>query len=247
MKLSSYGLSDIGRSRTCNQDTIYLDPEMNLFIVADGMGGHSAGDMASQLSVKNIINFMKENSSLPPEKRIRESLLFANKEICDYAKKNDDIASMGTTVLLLFFAEQQLYIANVGDSRSCLIFQKKIYQLTRDHSLIQAKMDLEIYTRKEAAKDSQKNILVRTIGYSERVDVDIFQYTPSPYDIFICASDGLYDQVSDSKIIATVNELLPDPEKAREDDLKNLVKTLIDLSNTYSGNDNISVIVILVG
>jgi PPM family protein phosphatase len=243
--LISAGICDIGRKRKTNQDSIYMNPERNLFIVADGMGGHNGGDIASALAVKSIPDFFVKESSLEPTQLLEKSVQFANETIKNRGKEDPLLVGMGTTVVSFFFKETSLYIANVGDSRAYLVNNHRLYQLTRDHSLVQEKLNIGIYNRDQAQKDPQKNVLVRTVGFEDHVEVDIYTYKVCRHDIFLCCSDGLHGKVSDADIVYIINKFIPDPSKATPEALNSAVKMLVHQANANGGNDNISVILIV--
>ena len=245
MPLLSAGLCDIGKKRKTNQDAIYLNPKSNLFVVADGMGGHNGGDIASQMAVKLLPEFALSNLELEPKILLTKSIHYANELILKRAAKEEMLQGMGTTIVTSFFHGQHLYIGNVGDSRAYMINRKRIYQLTKDHSLVQEKLNMGIYSREQAAKDPQKNVLVRTVGFEEEVQVDVYTYKVSRNDIFLTCSDGLHGLVSDQDINYIVNTHIPNPSVATQKDLTDCVNTLVQQANDNGGQDNISVVMIL--
>lgn len=244
MSLIAAGACDIGRVRRTNQDAIYLNVDKRLFIVADGMGGHNGGDIASAMAVKYIPEYFLENKNLEPLAVCKKSVLFANKKIKLMGEDNPLLKGMGTTVSSCFFFDKYAYITNVGDSRTYLVNNNRLYQMTRDHSLVQEKLNMGIYTREQAKEDPQKNILIRTVGFEDPVDVDVYTYNVSKNDIFLSCSDGLYGKVSDQDIIYLINKYIPDPSKATFESLNKTVQTLVELANANGGNDNISVILV---
>lgn len=245
MGLLSTGITDIGMKRKTNQDTIFLDSLHNLFIVADGMGGHNGGDTASALATQHIPQYIIKNIASDPVQIINDGIELANKIIQEEASKNPELEGMGTTVVTFLFKGSSLYIGNVGDSRGYLINKGNLYQLTKDHSLVQEKLNMGIYNREQAAKDPKKNVLVRTVGFDTTAEVDVFQYKVSKNDLFINCSDGLHAKVSDADILFLVNKYIPFPENATQDSVKKLTQALLDQANENGGNDNISVIVIV--
>ncbi len=246
MPLLCAGLTDRGVVRKTNQDSIFLNPEHKCFAVADGMGGHRGGDIASQLTVQTLTEcFTKASTDTAKVNLIRQAIQKANTLIFEKSQTESNLSGMGTTVVSLLVDKSKAYIANVGDSRCYLFNKKKIYQLSRDHSLVQEKMNLGIYTREEASKDKMKNILVRTLGFEEGVKIDFFEYTISKNDLFLLCSDGLYGKVCDEEMNEIINHHLPKLEEASTEDLQQTVKTLIRRANQYGGNDNISVIMAL--
>lgn len=245
MGLLSSGLTDIGMKRKTNQDSIYLNSERNIFIVADGMGGHNGGDIASAMAVKYVPEFVLKNYKADPIKVIKDSINYANKNIKARGEEDEKLAGMGTTVVTFFFSGANLYIGNVGDSRAYLINRKRLFQLSKDHSLVQEKLNLGLYNRAEAAADPQKNVLVRTVGFENDAEVDAFTYKVSRNDIFLSCSDGLHGKVSDPDIVYIINQHIPDPSKCTQEALDACVKSLVDQANINGGNDNISVILVV--
>ncbi|GAB4407695.1 MAG: Stp1/IreP family PP2C-type Ser/Thr phosphatase [Bacteriovoracaceae bacterium] len=239
------GKTHIGMKRKSNQDSIFLDIPKHIFIVADGMGGHKAGDLASQLAVKHVPEYLLSHLDEDPEKACRESIRHANAMIKQKSDSNEDFRGMGTTTVLFYFKGAYLYLGNVGDSRAYLINNRKLYQMTRDHSLVQEKLNLGIYTREQAAEDPHKNVLVRTVGFEPEVEVDSFTYKVHRNDIFLSCSDGLHGKVSDADILYIINSNIPDPAKASEAQVKKTVDMLVDQANQNGGNDNISVILVI--
>lgn len=245
MGLISSALTDIGMKRSSNQDSIYTNDAKHLFIVADGMGGHNGGDIASQMAVDIIPEYIIKNYDKDPITLQRESVAAANQAIRKRGQGDKKLEGMGTTVVSQLFRGANLYLANVGDSRSYLYNKGELYQLTKDHSLVQEKINLGLYNREEACKDPQKNVLVRTVGFEDDVEIDVFTYKVHRNDLFITCSDGLHSKVSDQDILHCIKKYIPDPGAAEQKDLDDLVQYLVDLANSNGGQDNISVIIIL--
>lgn len=247
MGLISAGLTDIGQKRKTNQDSIYIGKDKNFFVVADGMGGHNGGDIASALAVKTVPETMYAslNSGRNPSESIISAISAANKAIFLKGQADPKLEGMGTTVVSLYFKGDSVYVGNVGDSRAYLINKKSIYQLTRDHSIVQEKLSLGIYTREEAANDPMKNVLSRTVGYEATTDSEVFTYKVCRNDMLFICSDGLHGKVSDEDMIYLINKHIPDPAKATQKDIDRIVQTLVDQANANGGNDNISVILVL--
>lgn len=243
MGIISAGATDIGRKRKTNQDSICLDPAHNFFAVADGMGGHNGGDIASQMSVKIMPEYLAAHGKTEPEVLMKELIQKINQSILETAQANPDLQGMGTTVSAVHFAGPQLFIGNVGDSRVYMINNQNIYQMTRDHSFVQEKLNMGIYTREEAVKDPQKNVLVRSVGFDPDVQVDVFQYRICKNDIFLICSDGLHGKVSDGDILHIVKKNIPNPGEATRSHLEDAVYELIKQANDNGGQDNISVII----
>ncbi|MEK6625009.1 MAG: Stp1/IreP family PP2C-type Ser/Thr phosphatase [Bdellovibrionota bacterium] len=261
MQVLAAGLTDIGKKRKTNQDAIYLNLDKNFFIVADGMGGHNGGDIASAMAVKCIPEYLTEHYLEDPIQIMRNCIRYANAAIHKKAKHDLKLEGMGTTSVALLFKHDTrpesngqavvVYLANVGDSRCYLVNSHQLYQMSSDHSLVQEKLALSIiagigeYTRENAAFDPQKNIIVRTVGFEENVEVDVFTYKVSKNDMLLICSDGLHGRVSDRDILYTINTHVPNPSGCTNENLQTAVKALIDLANHNGGNDNISVILVL--
>ena len=245
MGLISAGLCDIGQKRKTNQDSIYLNPDKNIYIVADGMGGHNGGDIASAMAVKYVPEYILKNYKNDPIKTSQESVKFANHCILERGKKDHALEGMGTTIVTMYFRGQNLYLTNVGDSRAYLVNKNKLYQLSKDHGLVQEKLNMGIYSREQAAQDPHKNVLVRTVGFDAEVLVDVFTYKVSKSDILLSCSDGLHGKVNDEDIIYIINEFIPDPSQATPEIVQECAECLVKQANLNGGNDNISVILVV--
>jgi serine/threonine protein phosphatase PrpC len=236
------GATDIGRKRKTNQDSICLDHEHFFYAVADGMGGHNGGDIASQISVDVMPKYFTRKKEEEPHVLMKNMIHEINQTILDKAKEVPELHGMGTTISAVFFNNQQLVIGNVGDSRVYMINNHKIYQLTRDHSFVQEKLNMGIYTREEAVNDPQKNVLVRSVGFEPDIQVDVFNYRICKNDMFLICSDGLHGKVSDGDILHIVQKNIIDPANCQLSDVESAVKELIYQANDNGGQDNISVI-----
>lgn len=243
MGILSAGASDIGRKRKTNQDSICLDHKHHFFAVADGMGGHNGGDIASQLAVKVMPEFLVQNLSKEPQVLMKTMIQEVNRSILHKAEEQPELHGMGTTLSAIYFHGQTLVIGNVGDSRVYMINNHHIYQMTRDHSFVQEKLNMGIYTREEAVKDPQKNVLVRSVGFEADINVDVFNYRICKNDIFMICSDGLHGKVSDGDILHIIQQNINDPATCTMEDVEGAVKQLIQQANDNGGQDNISVIV----
>lgn len=236
------GATDIGRKRKTNQDSICLDHNHQFFAVADGMGGHNGGDVASQLSVKVMPDYFIKNKSQDPQILMKDMIQEVNRSILTKAQQTPELQGMGTTVCAIHFAGPTLVIGNVGDSRAYMVNNNHIYQMTRDHSFVQEKLNMGIYSREEAVQDPQKNVLVRSVGFEADLLVDVFHYRICKNDIFLICSDGLHGKVSDGDILHIVQRNIADPSKCQLADVERAVNELIKQANENGGQDNISVI-----
>tara|TARA_Y100000780_G_scaffold155505_1_gene140191 strand:+ start:227010 stop:227762 length:753 start_codon:yes stop_codon:yes gene_type:complete len=240
------GATDIGQKRKSNQDSICLYTKRHFYVVADGMGGHNGGDIASQMSVKLLPDYIENNfDCMKANELLKESIIHVNQSIYDHSTQHEELKGMGTTIAAIYFDGPNVNIANVGDSRTYLISKSKIYQMTRDHSLVQEKLTMGLYDREGAKADPQKNVLIRTVGYEPEVLVDVYQYKVARNDLFLICSDGLHGKVSDEDILHIVNKHIPEPALADQTALDQTVQALIDQANANGGQDNISAIIAL--
>lgn len=247
MTILSSGATDIGQKRKTNQDSICLHPDKKLYVVADGMGGHNGGDIASQMSVKLFPQFVQDNAKgLSCAHLLDQSIKHINQSIFDHAQNNEELKGMGTTIVSLSYDNDHIYFGNVGDSRAYMLHGEKLFQMTRDHSLVQEKLKMGIYDRDGARRDPQKNILTRTVGFEKGIAVDVFKYKACKHDLFMLCSDGLHGKVSDPDILHILQREIPEVKEATQEQLNTAVKELIALANSNGGQDNISVIIVLV-
>lgn len=247
MKIVSAAITDVGKKREINEDNFYISKDDGLYLLADGMGGHLAGDMASKLAVDTIASFIKStgvdrevtwpyrrDEKLPYEaNRLIIAIKFANKKIFNVAKEKE-LTGMGTTVASLLFHGENVYLCHVGDSRAYRIRNGKIAQLTEDHSLLNFTMKTNPMTTEEIENFPFKNVITRAIGIEEDVEVDMNVEQISEGDYYLLCSDGLSNFVSDEQIVDTV-------VKGKKDLLK-ACKGLISHANNKGGGDNITVV-----
>lgn len=237
--LKTFSITDVGKKRKLNQDYIYTS-EMpvgnlpNLFIVADGMGGHQAGDYASRYSVETVIREIKESSETDPKKLLSHAIESANQFVYEKAQENKDMFGMGTTIVAAVCMEDELLVANVGDSRLYLL-NDTIRQITVDHSLVEEMVRMGGLDRSAARMHPDKNIITRAVGVKEEVEIDFFRVALLRDDTILLCSDGLSNMVEDESIRMIVNGQRDIVEKAQE---------LVKAANKNGGSDNISVILI---
>ena len=237
--LSSYAMTDVGRTRAVNQDYVFscLEPIgnlPNLFIVADGMGGHQAGDFASSYSVKKILESISLSLQKNPHKIFADAIRYANRELIEKAKANPELRGMGTTVVLLTIIGEKAYVANVGDSRLYLM-EDTLTQITVDHSLVQEMIKIGELTKESARLHPDKNIITRAVGAGRDINADFFEFSLTEKSILLMCSDGLSNMVEDEQL-AILLKSAKAPEKVG--------KKLIETANLNGGKDNIAVIVI---
>lgn len=245
MGIIAAGRTDIGMKRSTNQDSICLYPQKAAFVLADGMGGHSGGDIASGICKDLFPKFIDQSLEAKNHDHLKFAIENINAAIFDHASKNPELKGMGTTITSIFIEESELKISNVGDSRTYLYKSNEIYQLTKDHSLVQEKLNIGLYNREQANQDPQKNVLTRTVGFEAQVEVDSFTYTISKNDIFLLCSDGLHGKVSDEDIRLIMEENLgSELDNLTHEKIDNCCQVLIDQANANGGQDNISVILV---
>ncbi len=234
----SFGLSDIGLKRKINQDAYFKDDNLGLYIIADGMGGHLGGEVASRLAIETIYRYCLENKSKSCREKLYDSINLSSNEIFKSASQNTDLTGMGTTVtVLLFDSNNTAYIGHVGDSRAYLIRGRDIWQLTEDHSLLNEEVKAGRVSINQIENYQFKNVITRSVGYQETVIVDIYKREVSKGDIYLLCTDGLSGLVESSEI---ANEVATNGiEKA--------ISRLIDLANQRGGDDNITVVIVEVG
>ena len=237
MKISS--LTDIGNTREMNQDYLYSSEESvgklpNLFLVADGMGGHKAGEFASRYVVEHIVRSIKGSKEEEAVAILSESIETANRKLKEYADAHQQMRGMGTTIVAAVIQGRTLIVANVGDSRLYIVGDE-ITQVTQDHSLVQEMVRLGEMDPQSAKNHPDKNIIARAVGVSEKVKIDIFERQLRAGEYIILCSDGLTNMVEDSVILQILHGAGSLSDKAER---------LIELANKNGGKDNITVIII---
>ncbi|MBI4223360.1 MAG: Stp1/IreP family PP2C-type Ser/Thr phosphatase [Deltaproteobacteria bacterium] len=246
MQIESFALSDVGRKREKNEDSFLLNPEHNLYMVADGMGGHVGGEFASSLAVETVGDILSElmtdpEATLPESGEIKPgdfksylqyAITIASGRIFEQARLNARLQGMGTTAVCLLFRKNKAYIANVGDSRAYRLRGKKLDQLTTDHSLVEEQLRAGIIQPAEAKGHRLKNIITRSVGFQEEAEADISAKNLQEGDVFLLCTDGLYNLVSHEEI----------SDVLLNQNLKNACRHLVDIANSRGGDDNITVI-----
>ncbi len=228
--------TDPGLKRANNQDSFLLEKNLGIFIVADGMGGHKGGEIASAMacaSVKDVFN-NPNNQHLSPRELLRFSYGEASNRIFEHAKENPDLNGMGTTMVMSHINKNTLYIANVGDSRCYLIRNNMMWQLTEDHSLINEQIRAGILTPEQAHKMVAKNVITRSVGFERDVACDVLERPISVGETYLFCSDGLHGLVSDKRICEIINKNSPEL----------VAHILIEEAKVNGGDDNITVLIL---
>jgi PPM family protein phosphatase len=251
LKVVSAGLTDVGRKRNHNEDSFLIDEELQLYVVADGMGGHAGGGTASRIAVETIdkeLRRARESRDNPfistsnlQDALIPEALRTAVEKAClaiyTAAQEDSRLSGMGTTVISLVVKDDQAFFAHVGDSRAYLIRGELIQQISEDHSLVNEQIKAGMITPEEAKHSRYKNIITRSVGFEEEVQVDVMGVISEPGDVFLLCSDGLANMLEDKEIHELVLQTQQFPDVPQK---------LIDLANERGGDDNITVIVVQV-
>ncbi|MCF0121835.1 MAG: Stp1/IreP family PP2C-type Ser/Thr phosphatase [Lachnospiraceae bacterium] len=229
---------DIGQKRQINQDFIYTSEEpvgnlLNLFVVADGMGGHNAGDFASRYGVSVLVETIRKDKNFNPVKIIRNGIEAANKKVLDQSRKDLFMSGMGTTMVALTVVGGYAYVANVGDSRLYLA-DEQLEQITQDHSLIAEMVRLGKLNSQEGENHPDKNIITRAVGIEPEIKIDFFDIKLKSGNQIVMCSDGLSNMVKDEEIFIILKESKVD----------NKAQALINRANENGGKDNIAVIVV---
>lgn len=249
LRIEFAGDTHVGQKRETNQDSLLMLPEENLFAVADGMGGHLAGEVASSLAVETISGFYQESSrdseiTWPfrpiselgyQENRLITAIKLANRRVYETSLSDKKYKGMGTTAVVIQFIENELLIGHVGDSRAYLFRGGKLTQITEDHSLLNDfKKNIKM-TEEDERRFPYKNIIVRALGMKDAVEVDLLKMTPRVGDMILLCSDGLNGELNDE----TISGVLKD-----EPSLRQACDRLIDESNLSGGRDNVTVVLV---
>ena len=236
MKLGfkSIAISDLGLQRDGNEDSALVSPR--LVAVADGMGGHSAGEVASRTAIDTVSAILKQTTrGVSPHERLETALQAAHAVIREKARQSIRCRGMGTTFVGIIIENGYLHHAHVGDSRLYLLRDGQLMAVTHDHSLLQEFIDQGFYSREEAMEKVSRNILTRALGLEPHISIDYDYLKINKGDRFLLCSDGLYDMLSDYELGALLG---------REHDIEGIALDMLELANARRSKDNVSVIVI---
>ena len=232
-----YAMTDVGRRREINQDYVYatgqpIGPFPNLLVVADGLGGHKAGDFASKFTVEVVKREIAGSQSRKPEKVLHDAIQVANRELIRVASRDVKLEGMGTTLVVATVIGDTLYFANIGDSRLYLI-DDNIKQLSKDHSLVEEMVRLGGIKAEDARNHPDKNIITRAMGVKDEAEADFYEFRIKRGDKILMCTDGLSNMVEDEDMFGLVKG---------SRDVVEAVQMLIDRANSNGGRDNIGVV-----
>ena len=237
---TSVAMTDIGRVRVVNQDYVYASDLPvgnlpNLYIVADGMGGHKAGDLASSYAVQTIVEAVQRSTESRPALILQKAVRYANYRLYEKSGEREEYNGMGTTLVVLTVCGEEALAVNVGDSRLYEIAEGSIVQISEDHSLVAELVRKGELTQGEARKHPDKNIITRALGIQEETQMDLFPFHVEPGNRYLLCSDGLSNMIADEQIQKIIQS---------SEDIEQSGRQLVATANTNGGRDNISVILI---
>lgn len=243
MNSKVFGLTDVGRRREHNEDTLLVDTGIGVFAVADGMGGHAAGEVASNMAIETLSETLKsegwpegEQDTRKVTDSLRSSIEQANEQICQSVQSREEWRGMGTTIVVLALTGGQAVIGHVGDSRAYLLRDGALERLTSDHSWVNEQVKLGLLTDEDAQRHPMRNIVTRALGNRSNAEVDFNICPVQEGDTFLLCSDGLNTMLEDREIRDLLTEKAEDPESA--------CGALVDAANSRGGEDNTTVIVL---
>lgn len=239
MRLLSHGLSDTGLRRESNEDAFVIEPELGLFAVADGMGGHAAGEVAAQLATDALRDDLLRTAASEtrePGDRLQSAVLEANRRICDSIVEHEERRGMGTTLVAALVANHRAVIAHVGDSRAYLLRGATLHRLTTDHSWVLEQVRMGLLTEEAAERHPMRNIVTRALGSRTMAGPELSEVRLEPDDILLLCSDGLNTMISDAEIREILLAHARDPAGA--------CRALVAAANERGGEDNTTVVVV---
>lgn len=234
MILTASARTDVGLRRNANEDSFTLAPDLGLYVVADGMGGHTAGKLASELASEGAVNALTQvvGTRATLTERLRYCIAAANRDIFEAAQAKPELAGMGTTLVAVLAGQNRIAMAHVGDSRAYLIRSGWIRRLTNDHSVVAELVRRRDITEKAARRHPHRHVLTRAVGVRRAVEADFAEMTPEVNDVIVMCSDGLTGHLEDDEIAEIV---------IGESDLDTACARLVELANARGGEDNITV------
>ena len=250
MKLTAAGRTDVGRQRDHNEDSMRIFREQRLYVVADGVGGAAAGELASQIAVETLTEFYRATAEDPEitwpypadegvdfeASRLATGIKLGNQRICQAAARDAKLRGMGSTIAVMRFTDTGAFVAHVGDSRVYRLRQGQLKRLTQDHSLAQELKNRGQLTTAEMPAFRYKNVILRAMGMGDELEVDVSPVEVQPGDVFLLCSDGVTDMLDDGTLVATL--------RGGRDDLEAACARLVDGANAAGGKDNITALLV---
>ena len=246
----SAGLTDIGRRRQLNEDAMFVDDESGLYVVADGMGGHNAGEVASKLAVETVSNFVRRSGDdeeitwpygVDPSisinaNRLRTAIMLANKRVWKEADNREDYTGMGTTIVAGLAEDDQITLCGAGDSRAYRFRHDTLEQLTTDDSWVQVALTEGLLQADEAENHPMKNIITKAVGAKQNIELTVHEEKLEDGDLYLLCTDGLHGMISEAAIVEIIRE--------NADDLPRTVEHLVAAANDRGGKDNITAVLV---
>jgi serine/threonine protein phosphatase PrpC len=249
MEIKSHGVTHVGKQRQHNEDAFLVADEAKLYLVADGMGGHAAGEIASRIAVDSISEFIlhtREDDGTWPHaydeqykrstNRLMAAVRLANTRVLEAMRKDARLRGMWTTVVACLADEDTMSVAHVGDSRAYLVRDGRLSRLTNDHSWVFEQVQAGMLTEEEAEKHPLRNVITRALGGALSVSPDASEVASKPGDVYLLCSDGLTGMLPEEEILRVVNDNIDDLERACQE--------LIDRANEHGGLDNVTAILV---
>jgi protein phosphatase len=250
MKITYQAVSDVGRKRKGNEDSVFVNPEQKLYVVADGMGGHAAGEVASRVAVESINEFVcltsgdaditwpfgLDQSISFDGNRLKSAIQYANRKVLDATRERKEYLGMATTVVAVLVDGKDANLAHVGDSRVYLVRDSAISQLTSDHSWVNEQLEAGAISADQARSHPLRNVVTRALGGRPELQVDLKVHVIQTGDVLLLCSDGLTGMLHDDEIVRVIDEALPDIDKA--------ARLLVEGANERGGEDNITVLLV---
>ena len=250
MKISYKAISDVGRKRSANEDSYFADGDLNLFVVADGMGGHAAGEVASKIAVESIQDFVRftnndKDITWPYEfdeslsmagNRLKTAIQSAHAKVLEATSQKKEFQGMATTVVAILVNDEKAQVAHVGDSRAYMVREDRLIQLTSDHSWVNEQLRTGAITSQQARNHPYRNIVTRALGGPNPVDVDVNEEPLQDGDIILLCSDGLNTMITDEDILSIIAR--------NKEDIEAACQELITTANQNGGEDNVTSILV---
>ena len=236
MRLQSWGISDKGLKREGNQDSFLIDDRLGVFVVADGVGGHFGGEVASALAVETVREVVSHPKAVEfkPKEVLVQAYEEASHRIFDRSTNDPKLNGMGTTMVMSYVRDNKIIIGNVGDSRCYLYRKPYVWQLTEDHSLVNEQIRLGLMTEEQARKVIGKNVITRSVGFERDVFPDILEREISSGDVFLFCSDGLTGMVPDDEMMSIFNS----------NPVEKVAPLMIQRALEHGGDDNVTVLIL---